>query len=357
MRIMIDLDGVIAELKKPEEDYSNLRVNPEALEKLRALKKAGHYIILQTARHMKTTDGDQGKVVARIGKKTLDWLDKHKLPYDEIYFGKPYAELYIDDLAHKFTSWDNIKLEDLNTEKVNILIPMAGAGSRFVKSGYKDPKPLIPVLGKPMIQWAMKSFNFLNKLKNYQLIFIILKEHDKKYGLAKELRKLFGKKIRVMIIDKLTRGQAETCLMTKGFIDNQNKLFIYNCDTYATSKIWEMIEKDNPDGILQCFKATNPRYSFAKLDKFGYVCETAEKKPISNLASTGMYYFKRGSDFVSAAETMIKNGEKHNNEFYIAPCYNELLKSGKKIKVSLVNKHYVMGTPSELNKFIKTYRK
>jgi len=354
---MIDLDGVIAELKKDGQDYSTLRINPGALEKLRALKKAGHYIILQTARHMKTTDGDQGKVVARIGKKTLDWLDNHNIPYDEIHFGKPYAELYIDDLAHKFTGWDNIKLEDLDSEKINILIPMAGAGSRFAKAGYKDPKPLIPVFGKPMIQWAMRSFNFLDKLKNYQLIFIILNEHDKKYELAKKLRKLFGKRIRVIIIDKLTRGQAETCLMAKEFINNQNKLFIFNCDTYATSKIWEMIEKENPDGILQCFRATDSRYSFAKLDKFGYVCETAENKPISNLASTGMYYFKRGSDIVSAAETMIKNGEKQNNEFHVAPCYNELLKSGKKVKVSLVNKYHVMGTPEELNKFIKTYRK
>lgn len=357
MRIIIDLDGVIAELKKNRQDYADLRINPGALGKMRALKKAGHYIILQTARHMKTCDGDQGKVVARIGKKTLDWLEKNHVPYDEVYFGKPYAHLYIDDLAHKFTSWDNIEIEDFNEDKVNILIPMAGAGLRFTNAGFKKPKPLIDVFGKPMIIWAMRSFNFLNKLKKYQLIFVISADQEKEYGLANKLQKIFGNKIKIIKQNTPPRGQADSCLLAKEYINNYNKLFIYNCDTYSTSKIWEMIEKEDPDGILPCFKSTDPKYSFAKLDDYGFICETAEKKVISNLASTGMYYFKRGSDFVSAAETMIKNVDKHNNEFYIAPCYNELLKSGKKIRTIWIDKNYVMGTPEELDDFQKKYKK
>lgn len=357
MRIMIDLDGVIANLKKTGQEYGSLDVNPGAVKKLKALKDAGHYIIIQTARHMKTCDGDQGKVVAKIGKKTLDWLHKNNIPYDEIYFGKPYAHLYIDDLAYKFTSWDSIEIEDLDDQKVNILIPMAGAGSRFAKAGFKDPKPLIKVFGKPMVQWAMKSFDFLNKIKNYKLIFVISTEHNKQYGLEKELKRIFGKDIKVIEQSTPPRGQADTCLLAKEYIDNQNKLFIYNCDTYSTSKIWQLIEEEDPDGILPCFKATDPRYSFAKLDKHGYVSETAEKKAISDLATNGMYYFKRGSDFVSGAESMIKNKINHNNEFYVAPVYNELIKSGKKIKTILVDKNYVMGTPEELANFLKKYKK
>ena len=354
---MIDLDGTIAELKKDGQTYADVRVNEGAVEKLRDLKAHGHYIIIQTARHMKTCDGNQGKVVAKIGKITLDWLEKNNIPYDEVYFGKPYTDIYIDDLAHKFTEWGAIKPEHLDTEKVNILIPMAGAGSRFVKAGYRDPKPLIDVLGEPMINWAMKSFNFLDKVQNHQLIFVILKEHDEKYNLSARLKKVFGQNIQVIPLDAVTRGQAETCLKAKEHINNHNKLFIYNCDNYSTSNIWEMIHEENPDGIIPCFEATDPRYSYAKNDSYGYVCETAEKRAISNLATTGMYYFRRGADFVSSAETMIIKNIMHNNEFYVAPCYNELLKSGKKIKTILVDTNHVMGTPEELDHFIKTYKK
>jgi capsule biosynthesis phosphatase len=357
MRIMIDLDGTVAELKKDGQTYLDVRVNSGAIQKLKDLKAAGHYLIFQTARHMKTCDGDQGKVVARVGKVTLDWLESNDIPYDEIYFGKPYADVYIDDLAHRFTSWDEITVDQFNTKKVNILIPMAGAGSRFVKAGFSDPKPLIDVLGEPMITWAMKSFNFLEKINDYQLIFIILKEHAEKYHIDESLKAIFGTQIKVIVLDSITRGQAETCLMAKKYINNYNKLFIYNCDTYSTSNIWDMIEKENPDGIIPCFLATDRRYSYAKNDSYGYVCEIAEKKTISNLASTGMYYFKRGSDFVSTVETMIENNVTFNNEFYVAPCYNELLKSGKKVKTILIDENYVMGTPEELDSFVKNYKK
>jgi len=356
MRIMIDIDGTITELKKKGQEYSEVRVNHGAIEKIKALKTAGHYIILQTARHMKTCGGDQGRVLAKIGKQTLDWLDKNEIPYDEIYFGKPYAEVYIDDLAHHFTGWDNIQTEEFDNDFVNIVIPMAGLGSRFSKAGYTDIKPLIDVMGEPMIVWAMKSFDFLSKIKKYRMIFIILKEHDSKYQLSDQLKNLFGEHATVIVIDELTRGQAETVLAAKKYINNYNKLFIFNCDTYSTAPIWELIEEEDPDGILPCFKATDPRYSYAKLDTYGYVIETAEKNPISDLASNGMYYFKRGKDYVCAAENMCENAQKDAGELYVAPCYNQLLSSGKKIKVVEVAKNHVLGTPEELNEFLKVYK-
>ena len=108
MRICIDLDGVIADFKKDGETYADCKLIPGAREKLIALKKAGHYIIIQTARHMKTCNGNEGQVLAKIGKITLDWLEKNKIPYDEIYFGKPWADVYIDDNAYRFVSWDLI---------------------------------------------------------------------------------------------------------------------------------------------------------------------------------------------------------------------------------------------------------
>jgi len=107
-RLCIDLDGVIASFKRDGETYADVEPIKGACKKLKDLKANGYYIIIQTARHMKTCEGNLGKVNAKITKITLDWLDKHEIPYDEIYFGKPWAHIYIDDNAFRFESWDSI---------------------------------------------------------------------------------------------------------------------------------------------------------------------------------------------------------------------------------------------------------
>lgn len=359
MRIMIDIDGTITELKKDGQTYATVRMNPGAAEKIRALKAAGHTIILQTARHMKTCGGDQGKVVAKVGKITLDWFEKQEIPYDEIYFGKPYADVYLDDLAHTFTGWDNIHADDFDDTKINILIPMGGLGSRFAKAGFTDPKPLIISHGKTLIEWAVASFDSLIKKPNVRLIFVISTEHEETYQMTEKLHTLFGTNIDVVIEQPPLRGQATGCLAASALINNYNQLIIYNCDTFTTGneKILELVERERPDGILACFTATDPRYSYARLDEFGYVDMTKEKEAISNHASTGLYYFRRGSDFVRAVEIMVERGEKSKGEYYVAPCYNELLKSGKKVLIYDVKENWVLGTPEELAIFETTYKK
>ncbi len=359
MRIIIDIDGTITELKKEGQTYANVRMNPGAAEKIRDLKAAGHTIILQTARHMKTCGGNQGQVIAKVGKTTLDWLTLQEIPYDEIYFGKPYADVYLDDLAHTFTGWDNLQPNDFDDTKINILIPMGGAGSRFAKAGFTDPKPLITSRGKALIEWAVASFDFLIGKPNVQLIFVISAEHEATYQMSAKLRTLFGENIEVAIEQPPLRGQATGCLAASSLINNYNQLIIYNCDTYTTGneQMLEMIERDRPDGILACFDATDPRYSYARLDEFGYVDMTKEKEAISNHASSGLYYFRRGSDFVCAVENMVERNDKSKGEYYVAPCYNELLKSGKKIKIYNVKDNWVLGTPEELAYFETNYPK
>ncbi len=108
MRICIDLDGVICRLREPGQNYADLEPVPGAVEKLRQLKAAGHYLIINTARHMKTCDGNVGRVIARQGAVTLEWLSRHGIEYDEIHFGKPHAQIYLDDNAIRFSSWDAI---------------------------------------------------------------------------------------------------------------------------------------------------------------------------------------------------------------------------------------------------------
>jgi capsule biosynthesis phosphatase len=114
VRICIDLDGVISSLRLPGQQYADLEPMPGAVEKLRALKAAGHYIIIMTARHMKTCQGNVGQVVARQGQVTLDWLARHGIEYDEIHFGKPHAQVYLDDNGLRFTSWNAIAGDGAN---------------------------------------------------------------------------------------------------------------------------------------------------------------------------------------------------------------------------------------------------
>ena len=114
MRICIDLDGVICRLRQPGQAYAELEPVPGAVEKLRSLKAAGHYLIICTARHMKTCEGNVGMVVARQGRVTLDWLERHGVPYDELHFGKPHAQIYIDDNALRFDSWSAIAADGSN---------------------------------------------------------------------------------------------------------------------------------------------------------------------------------------------------------------------------------------------------
>jgi capsule biosynthesis phosphatase len=122
MRICIDLDGVIAEIKKENETYADVKPVKSAVEKIKKLKENGHYIIIYTARHMKTCDGNVYKAISKIGLITLEWLKKYDIPYDEIVFGKPWADIYIDDNGFRFKSWDEIKDDGSNlpisTEKL-----------------------------------------------------------------------------------------------------------------------------------------------------------------------------------------------------------------------------------------------
>lgn len=108
MRICIDLDGVICRLREPGQTYADLEPVDGAVDKVRALRAAGHYVIIFTARHMKTCDGNVGKVIARQGLVTMEWLDRHGVEYDELLFGKPHADVYLDDNAMRFAAWATI---------------------------------------------------------------------------------------------------------------------------------------------------------------------------------------------------------------------------------------------------------
>ncbi len=246
-----------------------------------------------------------------------------------------------------------INKKNWDDPKLNILIPMAGAGSRFEKAGYTFPKPLIEIHGKTMIQWVIESLQVKGNF-----IFIVRSDHQKNFNI-KHLLKALVPNCKVVETDGVTEGAACTTLLAKKYIDSNNPLLIANSDQFIewnSGKTMYKFTNKNADGGILIFKSLHPKWSYAKIDKDNFVEEVAEKKVISDNATVGVYYWKKGSDYVSSAESMIKKNIRINNEFYVCPVFNEAISKKKKILIEEINKMWGLGTPEDLNYFISKYK-
>lgn len=234
---------------------------------------------------------------------------------------------------------------------MNILIPMAGAGSRFEQAGYTFPKPLIEVHGKPMIQKVVENLNI-----DGRYIFIVQKQHYDKYALN-YLLPLIAPGCEIVQVDGVTEGAACTTLLAKHFIDNDAPLITANSDQYIEfEEGWQRhLNTEWADGSILTFEATHPKWSFARVDG-GVVKEVAEKKPISSTATVGVYHWKKGSDYVKYAEQMIEKNIRVKNEFYVCPVFNEAIADEKKIRTIPVKKMWGLGTPEDLRYFLTNYK-
>tara|TARA_B110000196_G_scaffold289742_1_gene275525 strand:- start:1565 stop:2932 length:1368 start_codon:yes stop_codon:yes gene_type:complete len=235
------------------------------------------------------------------------------------------------------------------SEKLNILIPLAGKGSRFQKQGYLFPKPLIEVNDKPMIQKVIENISI-----DANYFFIVLKEHVDKYNLNYVLKNL-EPNCKIIVCDNITEGAACTSLLARKYIDNNNPLLIANSDQiikWDSSQVMYSFANSEIDGGILTFESSHPKWSYAKVDKNNYVIEVAEKKPISNLATVGIYYWKKGSDYVKYADQMIKKNIRVNNEFYVCPVFNEAIVDSKKIITKNVEEMWGIGTPEDLNFYL-----
>ena len=238
--------------------------------------------------------------------------------------------------------------------KMNVLIPMAGAGSRFEKAGYTFPKPLIDVNGKPMIQLVTENLNI-----EARHIYIVQKSHYEKYNLQ-QLLNLISPDCVIVQVDGITEGAACTTLLAKEFINNDEPLVISNSDQvfeWDSNEFMYSMVADEVDGGILTFEATHPKWSFAKLGEDGFVTEVAEKNPISNIATAGVYYFRKGSDYVKYAEEMIERDIRTNNEFYVCPVYNQACEDNQKIKVFHIDRMWGLGTPEDLNHYLAHHPK
>jgi dTDP-glucose pyrophosphorylase len=241
------------------------------------------------------------------------------------------------------------------TDKINVVMPMAGRGSRFADLGIATPKPLIDVRGKPMYAWAVESLPLERVDK---LIFICLREHLQALALERDILTRYEKyQPQIIALDAVTEGQACTVLMAEQWIDNAQPLLIFNADTYCPTTLAQFLDDQSAeiDGVLDVFRGEGDKWSFARTDESGKVVETAEKRRISPWASTGLYYFRHGADFVRHARTMIAANERAGKEFYVAPVYNRLIAAGDDVRINVVPEVWVLGTPEDLAHFEQHY--
>jgi len=264
------------------------------------------------------------------------------------------SDLTLEKITNKLKKDNYMNIPKWQDGKMNVLIPMAGAGSRFEQAGYTFPKPLIDLNNKPMIQVVVEN---LNIDANY--IYVVQKNHRQTYNLD-TLLNLITPNCKIVEVDGLTKGAACTALLAKEYINNDAPLFFANSDQFVEWDSNEFMYKMNEteaDGGVVIFKSTHPKWSFAQIDKStGLIDLVEEKNPISDNATVGYYYWKHGSDFVKYAEQMIDKNIRVNNEFYVCPVFNQAIQDGKQIRPFLATQMWGLGTPEDLNYYLKNYK-
>ncbi|MFM8270122.1 MAG: HAD-IA family hydrolase, partial [Pseudomonadota bacterium] len=241
----------------------------------------------------------------------------------------------------------------LDPRTVEIVIPMAGLGSRFSEVGYVDPKPLIEVHGKPMIQWVIDNLSCINYRTRFN--FIVNKTHLETFDLDKRLSEL-APGCQVIPVPNKTEGAACTVLLAMDRIALDRPLIIANSDQYVDFSFDDFLSSSlgsDQDGMIMTFPANETKWSYAKVDQKGWVIEVAEKKPISSHATVGIYYFKTAELFQRASFSMIRSNIRTNNEFYVCPVYNELIQAGGKVGIFPIPQDAMhgLGTPEDLKLF------
>jgi dTDP-glucose pyrophosphorylase len=239
---------------------------------------------------------------------------------------------------------------------LNIVLPIAGRGSRFRDAGYTLPKPLIPVHGVPMIELVVRN---VRPTQPHRFVFLALQEHLDTTDMPEALYRA-APGCEIVPVTEVTQGAACTVLLARRFIDNQDSLMLVNSDQYVDTDINAYLahmEERTADGLIMTFWSDHPKWSYAKLASNGWVTDVIEKKVVSNEATVGIYNFRHGADFVAAADAMIASDKRVNGEFYVAPVYNELITRGQKICCYNIGREqegmYGLGVPADLEHFLR----
>jgi len=239
---------------------------------------------------------------------------------------------------------------------IRIVVAMAGRGMRFAEAGYAIPKPLIPIHGVPMVEFVVGN---VRPRRPHQFIFAALDEHLDRWNLRAILERIAPGCI-VISVEGVTEGAASTVLLARRWIDAPEPLLVANCDQWVDTDIDLFVDelvRGPADGLIMTMRADDPRWSFVGFDGAGRVDRVVEKEVISNEATVGIYGFRRGSDFVRAADAMVAGNHRVKGEFYLAPVYNQVIASGGRVDVhsvgSLGEGMHGLGTPEDVERFLR----
>ena len=234
---------------------------------------------------------------------------------------------------------------------MKVIVPMAGRGSRFADRGYDTPKPLIEVMGKPMLYWALQS---LRALDYTELVLILLQEHEDRYGVVAQVRQwLPGKTIHPVLLADVTEGQLCTVLAAGDHLDEEDVL-VAASDTYIPTQVGGAVTRYGGEarGLISTINLPGERWSFAKTEPgTDRVVEVAEKVRISDHCSTGLYYFASGAEFKQLDEAMVAANERTKGEFYVIPVYQKLIARGAAVYIAPEREMWDMGTPEAKAEF------
>jgi len=237
----------------------------------------------------------------------------------------------------------------------NIVITMAGRGSRFYEAGYTVPKYEIMAHGKSLFEWSMSSLrNFL--APGTRLIFVCLAENRSSHFVLSQCAALGLRDVHIVEVDEITDGQATSAYVSRHLWHPSEPLLIYNIDTYVNPDALKPEDiREGAEGWVPCFQVPGDHWSFVKIGNDGWAVDLAEKKRISEFASIGLYWFARAGVYAQAYEEFFTDGANLvRGERYIAPLYRHLIDAGLTISISdlAVEDVHVLGTPAELNRFL-----
>lgn len=237
---------------------------------------------------------------------------------------------------------------------LNIVMPLAGRGQRFRDAGYPMPKPLVPVHGRPMVELVVEN---IRPTQPHRCIFLALREHLERWALVETLNRIAPDCV-IIPVSQVTEGAACTVLLARDHIDASEPLMIANSDQWTNTDIEQYLEAmKDLDGLIMTMQDRDPKWSFAEVNAAGLVTRTAEKEPISDQATVGIYNFRNGQDFIRGAELMIAKNLRVNGEFYVCPVYNQLIGWGARIGIYNVGPFGVgmhgLGTPEDLERFLR----
>lgn len=235
---------------------------------------------------------------------------------------------------------------------INLVFPMGGRGGRFARKGYRLPKPMIEVLGKPIVEHTLDSYTVEGRY-----IFVALREHLEE-GLGSLLQRL-RPEATIIPIDGVTDGPVCTVLKARDLIDNEDELLIADCDSvlvWPDRWVIEWFKKRGATGGVTTRITENPHCSYAALDAQGWVLETREKDPFTMFSTTGPYWWRQGRDFVAVAEQAIARNQRSRGEFYVSPLYNDHIASGGRVLAYPLAEFWSLGTPDDVDCFVNAHQ-